>query len=154
MLKHKPILIKAIQEEQADKERQEQERIKSLERAKKEQELKDKQEQDRRLKESQLEEKRQAQEQQVSEKKGRDSPYTEKGQAPVKAARSTNPVKAVFDFIFRVLTLIVNLIISFLESIQWIVVSVVLTIAGIVILKYAGINVGDLIDKAIELFKK
>ena len=140
-MKRKSMLLKGIAEEAAEKERLENQTIKAqqeLARLDKEKEVRAQQ------KKAHPE----VDELVVPETRVR---YVE--EKPI--VRRSNPLKILLDFIVKLLTLIFNLIMTLIESLQWIVVSVVLTIAVIIILKYSGVDVNTLIDNGKSLlFKK
>lgn len=149
-MKRKPVLLKAIQEEAQEKERQNQEKIKAQEKERQDQEIKGKQERERINKELKLAEQREKlteSSNNISDDIVRSTPQP----GTPGTVNKSNPIKAIFNALFKLLTLIVNLIISLLESLQWIVVSVIITIAVLIILKYSGININTIIDKGKDI---
>lgn len=130
-MKHRPVLISKLAAEKAENERLKQLKLKELE--------KDKKISERLEKEQAIQEKK-AIDKDVLNAKGRDSPKKQRG--------------AFLDFLVRFFAVIANLISSIFDSLQWIIISAVLTVAVIIIFKYTGVDFSDVIDKVMELVNR
>lgn len=62
--------------------------------------------------------------------------------------------KSFWDYIFKILIVIVNLVISVIENLQFLFVSIVVTIAAIIIIKYTQFDITSFIDKGVKLLRK
>lgn len=63
-------------------------------------------------------------------------------------------IKWILNYTMRLLILIVNTFLGLIDGLQWLVISVVLTIAATFILRYLGISLDDIIAAMSEIISK